>query len=392
MNEVVNNSSITPGGGAGSPTPPTPPTPATPRVEVMPPLPPRPVPAAGSIPGGKKPGKPLSFWIALILFFGLGLSFLMNLVLLAFQGASSGLSEHPGHKYHEELLDGSGRDKIAVIEVNGVIMDFGGGLLSPGNSVVRRTIEQLRQAADDSSVKAIVLSIDSPGGGVTASDLIYHEVLKAKQAGKKIVVHMGDLCASGGYYISAPADRIVASPTTITGSIGVIMNHIDYHELLEKTLLIKEEPIKSGPHKDILSPARAMTPEERQILQGLIDSMYKRFVDLVIDGRKGHANFPADRAAVVKIADGRVYTGDEAVTLGLADATGYLEDAYQEAAKAANLSDYRVIKYSRQPSLLDVLGGNAESKVNINAGVQIDAGKLLQDLTPRLEYRWNPGP
>lgn len=389
MNEVVNNSSIAPGGGAGAPTPPTP---ATPRVEVMPPIPPRPVPAAGGVSGGKKPGKPLSFWIALILFFGLGLSFLMNLVLLAFQGASSGLSDGTARKYHEERVDGSGRDKIAVIEVNGVIMDYGGGFMSPGNSVVRRTVELLRQASEDASVKAIVLSVDSPGGGVTASDLIYHEVLKAKQAGKKIVVHMGDLCASGGYYISAPADRIVASPTTITGSIGVIMSHLDYHELMEKTLLIKQEPIKSGPHKDILSPARAMTAEERQILQGLIDSMYKRFVDLVIDGRKGHANFPADRDAVVKIADGRVYTGEEAVKLGLADATGYLEDAYQEAVKAANLSDYRIIKYTRQPTLLDVLGGNVESKVNINAGVQIDAGRLLQDLTPRLEYRWSPGP
>jgi len=382
---------------AAASTPATVPAGSAPRMEVKPPaapppLPPRYGPApgpAGQYPGGRKPGRPLSFWVALLLFFVLGGSLLVNLVLVVVAG--SGSMEHSRRHYQEEVVSGSAREKMVVIEVHGVIMDYGGSLFSSGNSVVRRSIEQLRQASEDPDVKAIVLSVNSPGGGVTASDEIHHEVVKAKQAGKKIVVHMGDLCASGGYYISAPAHRIVASPTTITGSIGVIMNHMEYHKLLEEKLGVSEKAIKSGPHKDILSPARPMTVEEQAILQGMIDAMYKRFVDLVEDGRKGRQNFPADRKAIEKIADGRIYTGDEAVTLGLADAVGYMEDAYNEAAQAAGLREYKLVRYTRQPTLMDVLGGNAEGKVNINAGVQIDAARLLQDLTPRVEYRWAPG-
>lgn len=367
----------------------TPPPLHPPERAPLPPLPPYPHAASGA-----RKKIPISFWVALILLLLLGCSFLLNLGLLAYYG--SGQQASAGTFYEEQHVEGQGDDKIALIEVSGVIMDEPEGWpFAGGDSLVQRTLKQLRQAAKDPNVKAVVLAVNSPGGGVTASDVIYHEVLKTKEAGKKIVVHMGDLCASGGYYISAPADSIVASPTSITGSIGVIITHLDAHELMEEKLGLKETPIKSGKLKDILSPARSMTTEEQALLQALVDSMYERFVGIVAAGRLNHGTFKGALAQVKtevkKLADGSIFTGEQAVANGLADKAGYLEDAYQEARDLAGLSSATIIRYTQRAGLLKMLSGSSNGHVNINAGVQIETGSLLRGRTPRLEYRWAPG-
>ncbi len=300
----------------------------------------------------------------------------------------------------EEYIEGEGTDKIALISARGAIFDEPGGLFGGGvrESLVQRLVCQLRQAGRDESVKAVVLCVDSPGGGVTASDQIWREVknLKDARGGVKVVVHMGDLCASGGYYISAPADAIIASPTTTTGSIGVIATCLDLSELLERKLGIREQTIKSGRLKDMFSASRPMTEEERQIIQEIIDSMHERFVRIVAEGRKGRKGIPEDMegavAAVKKIADGRVYTAEQAEKLGLVDGIGYLDDAIAEAKKLAGLKEATVVRYGERKGLLAILSGKAELPLGIGPVINLNADALARRMAPRLEYRWAPLP
>lgn len=325
-----------------------------------------------------------------LILFGIGFLFFMMIgFMAALIGAGSGSAELP---YQEKVIASGGPAKIVLIEVHGAIMEGAASPFAMGPGIVESTVKQLRTASSAPDVKAVILSVDSPGGGVTASDVIHHAVQAVRDAGKPVVVHMRDLAASGGYYISAPANTIIASPTTVTGSIGVILSTFNAQALVEDKLGIKQDNIVSGPHKDILSMMRAMTPEERAILQAIVDDMYKRFVDIVQQGRNGHAKFPSDRAAVEKIADGRVYTAGQALDLGLVDAVGYRDDAIAEARKLANAPNAQVIQYHRIAGLLGALSAKAGEGggVNINAGVQIDASGLGQAGTPRMEYRWAP--
>ncbi len=211
-------------------------------------------------------------------------------------------------------------DKIAVVEVKGVISQSSG------------TIEDLQQYVEDDSVKAIVLRIDSPGGGVGPAQEIYREIIKIKQIkpNKKVVTSMGSVAASGGYYIASASDLIVANPGTITGSIGVIMQFSNLEELLKK-IGIKGVVLKSGEHKDIGSPFREMTPEEKRIMQEVLDNVHQQFIQAVADGRK------LDRSKVVQIADGRILTGEQAKNLGLVDQMGNLQDAIDIAAKMVGI-------------------------------------------------------
>ncbi|MCX7804525.1 MAG: signal peptide peptidase SppA [Planctomycetota bacterium] len=300
----------------------------------------------------------------------------------------------------EEYVEGQGPDKIVLIEARGAIFDEPPGLFggSVRESFAERLVRQLRQAARDESVRAVVLRVDSPGGGVTASDQIWREIRKLKDArgGVRVVVHMGDLCASGGYYISAPADAIIASPTTTTGSIGVIATHLDLSELLERKLGIREQTIKSGRLKDMFSVSRPMTEEERRIVQELIDSMYERFVRIVAEGRKGRKGIPEDMdgaiAAIRKIADGRVYTAEQAEKLGLVDGIGYLDDAIAEARKLAGLEEATVVRYGERKGLLAILTGEAELRMGTGPIINLNADALARRMAPRLEYRWAPIP
>jgi protease-4 len=234
-------------------------------------------------------------------------------------------------------------DKVAVLPVTGLIADS------------ESTIEQLRKFTKDDSVKAIVLRINSPGGGVGPSQEIYEEVRKLK--GKKVVVaSMGALAASGGYYIACAAQKIYANPGTITGSIGVIMQFVNVKDLIEK-IGLKGMVVKSGIFKDIGSPVRDMKPEERELLQGVIDNVHSQFIGAVAEGRK------MDREKVAKIADGRIFSGEQAKALGLVDALGNLEDAVAEAGKLAKIEgEPRVVTPPKKKlSILELLKDEAIS-------------------------------
>jgi len=209
-------------------------------------------------------------------------------------------------------------EKIAIVEVKGVIAQSSG------------VIEELQQYVEDKEVKAIILRIDSPGGGVGPAQEIYREVMRIKPK-KKVVTSMGSVAASGGYYIASASDLIVANPGTITGSIGVIMQFSNFEELLKK-IGIKGVVLKSGEHKDIGSPFREMTPEEKKIMQEVLDNVHQQFIQAVADGRK------LDRAKVAEIADGRIFTGEQAKNLGLVDQMGNLQDAIDITAKMVGIS------------------------------------------------------
>lgn len=209
-------------------------------------------------------------------------------------------------------------EKVGVIEVEGVIVSS------------KETIEQLIDFRDDDSVKAIVLRVDSPGGGVGPSQEIYEEVKKAVEV-KPLVVSMGSVAASGGYYIAVPARRILANPGTITGSIGVIMEFTNFQELLEK-IGLQSQVVKSGEHKDIGSPVRPMSDEDRKILQAMIDDVHQQFVAAVAEGR----NLAPEK--VRPLADGRIYTGRQALAAGLVDELGNLQDSVAVAAEMAGIT------------------------------------------------------
>jgi protease-4 len=234
------------------------------------------------------------------------------------------------------------RQKVAIIDVCGMILNArSSGLFGDGENPVSLFRERLDAAADDSHVKAVVLRINSPGGAVTASDIMYQEVLRFRRdTGKPVVACMMDVAASGAYYLAMGCDRVYAHPTTVTGSIGVIMSLYNASGLFSK-LGVSSEPIKSGPNKDIGNPGRPMTAEERALLQGMVDSFYDQFVQAVVKGR----HLPEEQ--VRALADGRVYTGLDAKKAGLVDEVGYLEDAIHDAMALACIKDAALVAYDR---------------------------------------------
>jgi protease IV len=250
-------------------------------------------------------------------------------------------------------FSGVGGDRVAVIPVEGVI----------GDDMAKSVNQHLKQYGDDARVKAIILRVNSPGGGVAASQEIYREVKRVKdEKKKKIVVSMSTVGASGGYYIAAPADYIFANPGTITGSIGVIAEWVNFKELAEWAKL-KTVVFKSGEFKDTGSPTREMTDEERRYFQGMIDELYGQFVRAVAEGRKGRGAEGRklnDEAQVRALADGRVYTGTQALQNGLIDAEGNYEDALKYTAKLIGVKGDPQVVTPPKPregfSILDLLG------------------------------------
>ncbi len=274
-------------------------------------------------------------------------------------------------------FSGVGGERIAVIPVEGVITE----------ATAREVNRHLKQYGNDSRVKAIILRIDSPGGGVTASEEIYREVRRARdEKKKKIVVAMDTVAASGGYYISAPADKIFANSSTMTGSIGVIAELINYKGLAEWAK-IKPEVFKSGEFKDAGSPVRDMTPREREYFQNLINTLYNQFVRVVADGRKGRQGL--DEAKVRVLADGRVYTGEEAKANGLVDEIGGYEDALRETAKMVGIKGEPQVVTPPKPresfSLLDLLGS---AKLGKLLPSQLPAQLTELDTSVKFKYQW----
>lgn len=219
-------------------------------------------------------------------------------------------------------------DKIAIVEIKGVIAQSSG------------IIDELQLHLEDEGVKAIILRIDSPGGGVGPSQEIHREILKIKSK-KKVVTSMGSVAASGGYYIACASDLIVANPGTITGSIGVLMQFSNFEELLKK-IGIKGVVLKSGEHKDIGSPLREMTPEEKKIMQEVLDNVHQQFIWAVAEGRK------LDYAKVVQIADGRILTGEQAKNFGLVDKMGNLQDTIDITAQMVGIEGKPSVLYPKK--------------------------------------------
>ena len=240
---------------------------------------------------------------------------------------------------------------VAIVRVEGVIVSgkpastnpFGSNSSTAYSGVI---VEHLRQAEADASVKAVILRVDSPGGSVVASHEIHQQMLAMT---KPVIVSMGELAASGGYYVSAPAKEIWANPATLTGSIGVISQFINVGDLL-KQYGVTITTVKSGAFKDEGSPFRPMTDEEVAVWQAIIDEAYQGFVQVVADGRK----LPVDRAK--KLADGRVYTGQQALGLGLVDKLGNLPDATKRAAELGGIQgEPRIVEYKEPLNLFGSL-------------------------------------
>ena len=237
-------------------------------------------------------------------------------------------------------------NQVALIRVEGMIMDS------------KDTVAELKKYAKDPFIKAIVLRIDSPGGAVVPAQEIYKEIRKAAQK-KNVIVSMGSVAASGGYYIASPATKIIANPGTLTGSIGVIMEVPNVGGLMDK-LGIKTEVVKSGRHKDMASVFRGIGKEERAILQDVLDNVHEQFIKAVAEGRTMLYD------DVKKIADGRVFTGEQALTVGLIDELGSLEDAVHRAAQLSGIKGEPVIVSKKERfSFLDFLKGPKELIENL---------------------------
>lgn len=282
----------------------------------------------------------------------------------------------PQEKYHSLTKDAV--KKIAVIKVDGPILE-------DENSFVKQQIDRVRS---DSDVVGVVVRIDSPGGSVTASDYLYHHLRKlADERELPLVVSMGGVCASGGYYLTMAVggqqNVIFAEPTTWTGSIGVVIPHFDLSGTLSE-LKIKDDSLASGPHKLMGTPTRPMDETDRKLLQTLVDDSFQRFKDIVVSGRP---KFKDDPQALALVATGQVFTAQQALDHGLVDRIGFIEDAVARAAELASVStsSVRCVKYERPPGLIGELFG--VSAAASSAG-RIDVASLLNLTTPRAYYLW----
>ncbi|MBA3543646.1 MAG: signal peptide peptidase SppA [Chthoniobacterales bacterium] len=284
--------------------------------------------------------------LSIFLFVALCASLLVNLFLAAtafqrFEGTGGEVEMRP--RFREMIVEkGSREKKIAVISLRGLISTSVGG--NVGESMVDDLRWQLEQARDDDKVRAVVLEVDSPGGEVTASDMIYHAVTKTRSK-KPVVVYMESLAASGGYYVSCGGQYLMANETSITGSIGVIIQTLNYEQLFNK-IGLAAVVFKSGKFKDMLNGARPITPEERDYIQSFVMKTYEKFLGIVAKER----NLPADGLRN-GIADGRILSGRDALDYKLIDGLGQIEDAYAKARELGRASDARVVKYGPPFSL-----------------------------------------
>ncbi|HWO97313.1 MAG TPA: signal peptide peptidase SppA [Bacillus sp. (in: firmicutes)] len=329
-------------------------------------------------------------WIALSI--AIGLFFISNLVSFAsnaifsnageegmtnlFQGMSEGFSE-------TIIEEGDPNKKILVLEVEGVIQDAGDSsspFMDQGGYHHDNFLKMIDQAQKDKSVKALVLKINSPGGGVVESAEIHKKLMDFKKKTKKpLYVSMGTMAASGGYYISTAADKIYAIPDTLTGSLGVIMQGINYSGLAEK-YGVKFETIKSGPYKDIMSPSREMTEAERNIMQTLVNNAYSGFVHVIKEGR----NLSEER--VREIADGRIYDGRQAKNVGLVDELGYMEETIADVKKTASLKNAQVVEYEQTFSLPAFLSAKSQQLFSDDVELTNLMEMLSKPNSPRLMY------
>jgi len=280
----------------------------------------------------------------------------------------------PPSPLEEQFLEGAGAKKILLLDISGTIseQEKSGGLLGrAAPSMVSVVREALQKAEKDDDIAGLIVRINSPGGTVTASDIIHHDITEFKKKKRiPVLASIIGVGASGGYYVASAADEIIASPTAITGSIGVLLMKFNVEGLMGK-IGVEEQTVKSGDKKDILSPFRKATPEEVKLAQDIIDQLYGRFLDIVM----ARPSNKLSREQLKKLADGRIYTAVQAQEAGLIDRTGYLDDAIADITKRLGLANARVVTYYRPGSykgsiyagsmekegLAEVLGGGMDA-------------------------------
>jgi protease IV len=286
----------------------------------------------------------------------------------------------------EKRLSGTGAEKVLLIDLSGVISSHGNDGLVERPSMVAQIKEQLSRAAEDSKVKALVLRINSPGGTVTASDIIYHELQAFKRKRNvPVIASIMDVGASGGYYVAMAADKVLVHPSSVTGSLGVIMMTVNARGLLEKVGL-EANTITSGPRKDMGTPFRAMTDGEREIFHTVIMSFYERFLTVIHEGRK---NLTSED--IRKFADGRIYSGEQATALGLTDGIGYLDDAIELAKREAGMTKASIVTYRRpgeyKNNIYSQLLGEGGTMLSL---ANLDLTAMFRGGTPQFMYLWMP--
>jgi len=279
-------------------------------------------------------------------------------------------------KYKQKFLGGEkkAKDKIAVIKIMGEIIESEGGYYR--RNLVEDIISQLNQAKNDQDVKCIILRISSPGGTVVAAEKLYEKLLEVKKE-KKIVSLLEGIATSGAYYIAVTGDKIVAYPSTITGSIGAIFTLPNSQKLMEDKLGIKMITIKSGKYKDIGSPFRSMSKTERKILQDIINSASREFLNIVTSNRK----IPESKLPI--ISDARIFSAEEAQKIGLIDEIGSMNKAIEIAKEIAKLKEAKVMEYYYKPTIFDFLLSSHVKKISLN-----NIPKLPET---GLKYIWLPG-
>jgi len=290
----------------------------------------------------------------------------------------------------EKVLEGKGKAKILLVDISGIISEKkeSRGLgFSQKISLVARIKEELQRAEGDSSIAGMIIKINSPGGSVTATDIIYHELMQyKKEAGIRIVACLTGTATSGGYYVASAADEIIAHPTSVTGNIGVIAMKFNVEKFLSK-IGIQEETIKSGEKKDIFSPFRPSTPEEKDIIQTIINALHERFVKVVFAGRKPLLS----KEEIAKLADGRIFTADQALEVKLIDRVGYLDDVVEEMKKSLKLKEAKVVTYNRPGSykgtIYSGLPDISHQEINL---VAINGDGLSSISGLQFMYLWRP--
>jgi protease IV len=322
-------------------------------------------------------------FVALLFLAFLG-SVALNFLLFVAVGLMGAGSADDEARIREKFfsLNRHGVHKVAIISIEGTILS--------GEGFFKQQIDHARKDIADGTLKAIVLRVNSPGGTIAGSDYMLYHLRKLVGEGQDakipIVVSMGAIAASGGYYVSMcvgdQPKTIFAEPSTWTGSIGVIIPHFNIADLMEKCG-IQEDAVISHRLKGMGSITRKMTPEERQIFQKLVDDGFKQFKDVVLQGRP-----KLDKDALNKLATGQVYTAEQAKTLGLVDEIGFIEDAIDRAIELAKLNrgDVKVVKYKEEPRLADILFGKSQTQPSF------DLAAILETTTPRAYYlcTWLP--
>jgi len=315
--------------------------------------------------------------------FGCLLSISIILNLLLFLGLASTYEKpRPQKQLSETWISGKGQHKIAFIHINGTIM--GGSRPRNGVSPAQLVIQKLEQARRDPAVKGVLIQADSPGGSVTASDQIYHEMIALRKSGKPIVVLMGNTCASGCLYLAAPATKIYANPTTLTGSIGVIMSTLNFSKFLEQHG-IKGVTIASKKNKALLSPFEPIKEEHKAILKKIIDELFARFAGILIKWRK------IPKKELMKYADGRVFSATQALKFKLIDGIGYKQKALTSLLKLTKLSrsTVKIVRYHKSVGFSDLLWGYMQLPKHLKSSqYSLSIENLLRLKTPRAYYIW----